>query len=155
MLSRPVTFKILSERDSIAPAVLHISNMQPPFTVTVKKGKPRSLDQNALAWKWAGEISAWRGDITPNQAHAYNKLHFGVPIRRETDDDFAEKYDRIIKPLPYEAKLALMQPPIDLPVTRDFKAAEMTRFMDDVLAHWTGQGAVLTDPEARKYEGAI
>lgn len=152
---RPVTFKIMDEKASIEPALLHISNMVPPFTVTVKRGKPRSLDQNALAWKWAGEIAAARGDVTPNEAHGFNKLHFGVPIRRETDYDFAEKYDRIIKPLPYEAKLALMQPPIDLPVTRDFKVPEMTRFMDAVRAHWSGEGVRLTDPEAAKYEGAL
>ena len=148
---RPATFKIMTEQDSIENVIRHIGNMVPPFVVTVKRGKPRTTDQNALAWKWAGEIAAALGDRTSNQIHGYNKLHFGVPIRRETDEDFAEKYDAIIKPLTYEAKIALMQPPIDLPVTRDFKVAEMTRFMDAVREHWAGEGITLTDPEARKY----
>lgn len=153
-MTRPTVFKVLTDADSIGPVLNHIQNVQPPFTVTIKRGKPRSIDQNALAWKWAGEIAAHFGDRTANEVHGFNKLHFGVPIRRETDDDFARKYDAIIKPLTYEDKLALMQPPIDLPATRDFKIAEMTRFMDAVRLHWAREGVILTDPEARKYEGA-
>lgn len=125
-----------------------------PFTVTIKVGRERSLSQNALAWKWAGEIAAHLGDQTANEIHAFNKLHHGVPIRRETDPAFAEVYDARIKPLPYEAKLALMAPPIDLPVTRDMKVKEMTRFMDAVRLHWLSQGVTLTDPEARKEQAA-
>lgn len=118
-----------------------------PFSVTIRLGKGRSLSQNALAWKWAGEIAAHFGDRTANEVHAYNKLHHGVPIRRETDEEFRAVYDERIKPLPYEAKLALMAPPIDLPVTRDMKVKEMTLFMDAVRLEWEQRGVVLTDPE--------
>jgi len=125
-----------------------------PFTVTVREGKGRSDRQNRLMWEWAKQIAAHYGDRTANEVHAHNKLHHGVPIRRETDPAFAEVYDERIKPLPYEAKLALMAPPIDLPVTRDMRVREMTRFMDAVREAWAAQGVVLTDPEAMKYEGA-
>jgi len=125
-----------------------------PFTVAIKAGRDRSLSQNALAWKWAGEIAAHYGDRTANEVHAHNKLHHGVPIRRETDPAFAEVYDARIKPLTYEAKLALMAPPIDLPVTRDMRVREMVRFMDAVREAWSARGVVLTDPEAMKYEGS-
>ena len=136
-------------------ALVHeLGCMPQPFTVTIKAGRDRSLSQNALAWKWAGQIAAHYGDRTPNEVHAHNKLHHGVPIRRETDPDFAEVYDARIKPLTYEAKLALMAPPIDLPVTRDMQVREMTRFMEAVREAWTARGVVLTDPEAAKYEGA-
>lgn len=118
-----------------------------PLTVTITAGRGRGLTQNALAWKWAGEIAAYRGDVTANEVHAMNKLHHGVPIRRETDPDFAEVYDSRIKPLPYEAKLALMAPPIDLPVTRDMRVSEMTRFLDAVRLHWQAEGVGLTIPE--------
>jgi hypothetical protein len=126
-----------------------------PFSVTIRTGRDRSLSQNALAWKWAGEIAAHLGDRTANEVHAHNKLHHGVPIRRETDDDFRRVYDERIKPLTYEAKLALMAPPIDLPVTRDMKVKEMTRFMDAVREAWAAQGVALTDPEAMKYQGEM
>lgn len=135
-------------------ALIHELGCLPhPFTVTIKAGRDRSLSQNALAWKWAGEIAAHFGDRTPNEVHAQNKLHHGVPIRRETDPDFCAVYDERIKPLTYEAKLALMAPPIDLPVTRDMKVKEMTRFMDAVRAEWEGRGVILTDPEDQKYAG--
>jgi len=136
-------------------ALMHEIGCLPlPFAVTIKVGRQRSLSQNALAWKWAGEIAAHYGDRTANEVHAYNKLHHGVPIRRETDPDFARVYDERIKPLPYESKLALMAPPIDLPVTRDMRVHEMTRFMDAVREAWAAQGVMLLDPDAKKYEGA-
>lgn len=118
-----------------------------PMTVTLAQGRRRGLSQNALAWKWAGEIAAHYGDRTANEVHAHNKLHHGIPIRRETDPEFAEVYDARIKPLPYEAKLALMAPPIDLPVTRDMRVREMTRFLDAVRLEWQSRGVALTIPE--------
>jgi hypothetical protein len=118
-----------------------------PLTVTLSAGRGRGLSQNALAWKWAGEIAAHYGDRTANEVHAHNKLHHGVPIRRETDPDFAEVYDAKIKPLTYETKLAIMAPPIDLPVTRDMKVTEMTRFLDAVRLEWQSRGVALTIPE--------
>lgn len=118
-----------------------------PLTVTLSAGRGRGLSQNALAWKWAGEIAAHYGDRTPNEVHAHNKLHHGVPIRRETDPDFADVYDAKIRPLPYETKLAIMAPPIDLPVTRDMRVREMTRFLDAVRLVWVSRGVALTIPE--------
>ncbi len=119
---------------------------QLPVTMSWRPKADRSLDQNALAWKWAQEISVQRGDMEPFEVHGFNKLHFGVPIRRE-NDDFRERYDAIIRPLPYEQKLACMVPPIDLPVTRDMGVRQMTRFLDATRDHWTREGVVLTMPE--------
>ena len=118
-----------------------------PFTVTIQAGRGRGLSQNALAWKWAQEIAAHLGDVTANEVWAHNKLHHGVPILRETDPEFARVYDERIKPLSYEAKIALMGPPIDLPVTRQMTVAVMSRFMDAVFQEWTKRGVVLTRPE--------
>jgi hypothetical protein len=131
---------------------VQLGGMPHPFTVDIRKGKGRSIDANALSWKWASEIARHVGDHTPGEIHAYNKLHFGVPIRRETDEAFREVYDERIKPLTYEAKMALMAAPIDLPVTRDMKVNEMSRFMDAVREHWMAQGVRLTDPNERKYQ---
>lgn len=141
------------DSQGLGALVYELGCLPHPFTVTIKTGRDRSLSQNALVWKWAGEIAAHYGDRTANEVHAYNKLHHGVPIRRETDPDFADVYDERIKPLSYEAKLALMAPPIDMPVTRDMRVKEMTRFMDAVREAWAAQGVVLADPEAIKYEG--
>lgn len=142
----------VTKPNELANLYLHLGNLPQPFTVDIRQGKGRSIDANALMWKWASEIARHVGDQQPGEIHAYNKLVFGVPIRRETDEAFRDVYDERIKPLTYEAKLALMAAPIDLPVTRDMKVKEMSRFMDAVREHWTAQGVRLTDPEMRKYE---
>ena len=139
-----------TERDRL-DAIAELSGMSLPLTVTAKEGKNRTLSQNALAWKWAQEIAAYFGDRAANEVHAHNKLHYGVPILRETDPDFCAVYDERIKPLTYDAKMALMAAPIDLPVTRSMKAAEMTRFMDAVRTAWTAEGVTLTDPEELRW----
>lgn len=124
-----------------------------PCTVSIRAGVGRSLAQNRLAQQWAADVSAQLGDRTPEEARGYFKLHHGVPIRRE-DDDFREIYDARIRPLEYEAKLALMMAPIDLPVTRDMTVKELTRYLDSIQREFAAMGVALTDPEALKYRGA-
>lgn len=131
---------------------VHLGNLPQPFTVDISEGKGRSLNANALMWRWADEIARHVGDQTAGEIHAYNKLHFGIPLRRETDDGFREVYDARIKPLTYEAKLALMAAPIDLPVTRDMTVKQMSQFMDAVRLYWTEQGVRITEPEELKWK---
>lgn len=120
--------------------------LEPPFQLIIKFGKKRTLEQNALVWKWMGEAAAHFGDRTANELHAYCKLHFGVPILRE-GDDFREAYDTVLKPLSYENKLKAMAPPLDFPITRLMSVEQLSRFLDDVYQHLTEQGVNLTIPE--------
>lgn len=124
-----------------------MGNLQPqlPVTVSWKKGASRSLDQNALLWKWNGEIAAQLGDTTPEEVHAENKLTVGIPILRE-NDDFRETYDATLRPLPYERKLKLMEGEL-ISVTRVMTTKEMSRFMDEVYRKWTERGMQLTLPD--------
>ena len=124
-----------------------------PCTVTLREGATRTLAQNRLAQQWAADVSAQMGDRTPEQARGYFKLHHGVPIRRE-DPIYADAYDRMIRPLPYEAKLEMMQVPLDFPVTRDMSVKELTRYLDSIQREFSAMGVELTDPEALKYRGA-
>ncbi|MDX5416056.1 MAG: hypothetical protein LPK88_07020, partial [Alphaproteobacteria bacterium] len=121
---------------------------QLPMTFSWRQGADRSLDQNDLCWKWNAEVSQQMGDRTQEEVHAFNKLHFGVPIRRE-DAEFREVYDRVLKTLAYEDKLECMAAPLDLPVTRDMTVKQMTRFLDAVYDHWTKEGVALTVPPER------
>jgi hypothetical protein len=116
-----------------------------PLTVAYRQGDDRSAEQNALAFRWYGEIANELGDRLPHEVRAYCKLHHGVPIRRE-DEDFREVYDRIVRPLPYEAKLALMVEPIDFPISRDMTVKQMTRYLDAIQAEFAH--VRLTMPEA-------
>jgi hypothetical protein len=119
-----------------------------PFQIAIREGADRSLAQNRLAWDLAGDIFNQRPEMESAQrVHAYNKLHFGVEIRKE-DSDFRDKYDRIIRPLDYEDKLELMAPPIDFPITRDMSVRQMSAFIEAVYAHWSKQGVQLHIPEA-------
>ena len=121
-----------------------------PITVNYVTGERRSSAANRLAQQWAADVSAQLGDRTPEQVRGHFKLHHGVPIRRE-DEGFAAVYDRVLRPLPYEAKLACMMAPIDMPVTRDMTKAELTRYLDSIQAEFTPMGVRLTDPDELKW----
>ena len=116
-----------------------------PMTVDIKAGGRRTAKQNRLQRQWMNEI-AMQSDMTPEEARGYCKLHFGVPILREEDGEFREKYDRVVKPLDYETKLMLMQEPFDFPVTRLMSIQQKTRYLDTVHAFFSGRGIELTDP---------
>ena len=119
-----------------------------PSTVEIVKGLKRSNEQNRLQRKWMLE-AAEQGDQTAEEYRAYCKLTFGVPIMLEQSELWAEKYKRIIGPLPYQQKLELMAEPFDFPVTRAMTAANEKRYLDKVWEFFTGQGFVLTDPDRR------
>lgn len=128
----------------LTEALNAIKAAEKPFTVSITEGKKRSLEQNALQWKWCQDVSKQLGDLTPDEVQAYNKLHHGVPIMREIDW-FLEKYDKFIKPHPYEDKLKLMEGDM-FPVTRLMTTEQKTRFLEAVCKEWLGRGISLTLP---------
>lgn len=117
-----------------------------PCTVSIAKGGKRSLKQNRLQRLWLNEIAEQLGDLTPEDVRAYCKLTVGVPILRAENDTFRERYDAIIKPLPYEQKMALMMEPLDFPITRIMTTKQATAYLDGVHRHFSERGIVLTDP---------
>lgn len=119
-----------------------------PFTVSVTKGKRRSVEQNRLGRLWLNEIAEQLGDRTPEEVRGFCKLHGGVPIMRDENPEFRERYDAVVRPLPYEQKLLIMQVPLDLPVTRLMTTGQKTRYLDWIVQTFAEQGVVLTQPEA-------
>lgn len=117
-----------------------------PFTVSLTKGKRRSVEQNKLQRLWLNEIAEQLGDQTPEEVRGYCKLTLGVPILRAENEAFREKYDALIRPLPHELKLAMMMEPFDFAVTRLMSSGQKTRYLDAVARHFAEQGVVLTDP---------
>ena len=118
-----------------------------PFTASLSSGKSRTWIQNKLQRKWMTEISEQLGDRTPEEVRAYCKLTLGVPILRAENDDFCEKYDRIIRPLDYDVKLELMAEPMDFPVSRLMSTKQFTEYLDRVFRHFSEQGVILTIPD--------
>jgi len=107
--------------------------------------KKRSIQQNRLQRQWCNDL-ATQGDMTAEQYRAHSKLHIGVPILRSESEDFKEKYDRIIKPLPYDQKLELMAEPFDFPVTRLMTKEQSIKYLDAFSVYWVQKGFYLTNP---------
>lgn len=123
-----------------------------PFTANVVSGAKRSDKQNRLQRLWMNQIAEQLPQQTSEEWRGYCKLHFGVPIMRAENEDFMRLYDEIIRPLPYNKKLALMMIPLDLPVTRDMSSKQKTDYLDQVQKHFAEQGVELVDPEGGWWE---
>ena len=122
-----------------------------PLTVTISAGEPRTTAQNRLQRQWCKDVAEQLADRSAEDVRAYSKLHFGVPILRADSEEYAVAYDRLIRPLPYETKLAYMSVPFDFAVTRAMTTKQLTRYLDAMHGHWTAQGVQLTDPGAMQY----
>ena len=137
---------IRSPSDIDALATL-LRSRKMPVTVTIAAGTPRTNEQNRLLRKWCGEVSEQMGDRTPEEIRGDAKLRFGVPILRHENEAFAATYDKHVKPLPYEQKLALMMEPLDMPVTRLMTTKQETEFLNGFHAFYAAQGVNLTVTE--------
>lgn len=116
--------------------------------VVRKREKARTIDQNRLQRKWCNE-AAEQGDMTAEEYRGQMKLHHGIPILRRDSEEFAEKYDRLIKWRTYEEKLEFMQTPFDFPVTRGMTTRQKTEYLNEVYVDLTGRGFRLTDPNLK------
>jgi hypothetical protein len=107
------------------------------LTLTVKAGKGRSLDQNAISHAWYEQVARELREDDARGVKRYCKLHFGVPLLRAEDDEFREAYDgSILRTLSYEQKLLAMDV---LPVTSRMTTAQLSRYMEDVQKHYRGR----------------
>jgi hypothetical protein len=144
-----MTTRIITDEHQRNAALLLLQNQSLPITVTIASGKQRTWKQNKLQRLWMNEIAEQLGDTTPEEARGYCKLCIAVPILRAENDDFCEKYDRIIRPMPYEQKLEIMQVPLDFPVTRLMTSKQKKNYLDQIVRHFAEKGVILTDPEQR------
>jgi len=121
----------------------YIDNLDGTHEISVKPyDDGRSAQQNRLQREWCNQL-AKQGDNTSEWYRAHSKLHIGIAIMRQ-DDDFKDKYDRIIKPLPYEQKMELMAEPFDFPVTRLMNKKQAQQYLDEFQMYWAKQGYILT-----------
>jgi|TARA_Y100000310_G_scaffold245088_1_gene250008 hypothetical protein len=138
-------YVIKSEYDR-RQAIKRIESGKIPFTMSVIKGKHRTVLQNSLQRKWLLEAQE-QGDMTAEEYRGYCKLHFAVPILRAENEQFCEVYDRLIRPMDYEKKIEMMMVPMDLPCTRIMSTEQKTRYLDAMRAHFESLGFVLTIPK--------
>lgn len=118
--------------------------------VSLRPGKDRTLDQNALWFAFYKRIAEMTqiGDI--EDARRYCKLHFGVQILLNEDEDFRNSWYAVMRHLSYEKKLELMGAcPLfgadGFPVTRLFNRAQGIAFTNKIVDDFTARGVVFTD----------
>ncbi|WP_434695186.1 hypothetical protein J3P89_18230 [Pseudomonas sp. Z1-14] len=118
--------------------------------VSLRPGKDRTLDQNALWFAMYKRISEMTQIGDAADARRYCKLHFGVQILLNEDSGFQAAWYRVMRHLPYEEKLALMGEhklfgPDGFPVTSLFNRAQGIQYTDRMAAYFTSQGVVFSD----------
>ena len=150
-MSKEITYRIATKAE-IYPAMMQVQSMVgkglPAGDVEIAIRRPkqkRTLNQNALQWKWCQEASE-QGDQTASEYQAWCKLHIGMDILCRDDEDYAQACRNVLGELTYEQKLALMRHPFDWPVTRAMTKKQLAEYLDRVWQHFTGQGMRLTDP---------
>lgn len=104
--------------------------------VTVKTGTARSLNQNAIAHAWYGQIARELREDTPLGVKLFCKLHYGVPIMRAEDEEFRDLYDLVIKPLTYEKKLKAMNA---WPVTSIMNKDQNSQYLEAMQEAYAGR----------------
>lgn len=142
-----MTQRIVKNTDDLKLLTIYLEQRKRPFTVDIADGRDRSAEQNRLSQKWYTEIAEQTGEAR-DDVRARCKLEIGVPIMREASSKFRETYDRLIRPLDYADKLALIRD-TDMPVTRLMKVGQMTEFMDVVFQRHAEFGIALTVPPDR------
>lgn len=136
--------RILETDDDLADFTRFLGKLKLPVTVEWVQGRDRTRDQNALQWLWATEAAYQLGDRPANEVQREWKLRHGVPILREDSAEFRATYDRHIRPLPYEEKIAFMDM---IDVTSAMTVRQMVRFLDAVQRECLQNGLRLTDPD--------
>jgi hypothetical protein len=142
-----MTQRIIKNPDDLALLKVYLDGRKLPMTIDIHDGRDRSTEQNRLSQKWYAEIAEQTGEDR-EEVRARCKLEIGVPIMREASDKFRGTYDRLIRPLDYDDKLAIIRD-TDMPVTRLMNVTQMTEYMDLVFARHAEFGIVLTVPPDR------
>lgn len=142
-----MTTRAVKNADDLALLKVYLDGRKRPFTVDVTDGRDRSAEQNRLSHKWYAEIAEQTGEAVED-VRARCKLEIGVPILRDGSEPFRKTYDRLIRPLDYADKLALIRD-ADVPITRLMNVTQMTAYMDVVFQRHAEFGIALTIPQDR------
>lgn len=118
--------------------------------VSLRPGKDRTLDQNALWFAFYKRIAEMTQIGDPADARRYCKLHFGVQILLNDDQEFREAWYRVMRHLPYSEKLDMMGGcklfgPDGFPVTSLFNRAQGVAYTDRIVAEFSAKGVVFDD----------
>jgi hypothetical protein len=136
--------RAIKNEDDLALLITYLKGRKRPLTVDITEGRDRSGEQNRLSHKWYGEISEQTGEDRED-VRARCKLEIGVPILRKAHNKFRATYDKLIRPLAYPEKLALIRD-TEMPVSSLMNVEQMSRYLDIVFRRHAEIGVVLTIP---------
>lgn len=143
----------INSKESLSSAITKIGAMfgeHKYLVVSVRVGRDRTLDQNALWFAIYQRIAEVTGMGDAEYCRKYCKLHFGVPIMLRDDEWFRVGWDKVIRNLPYEDKIELMGPCALLgeegfPVTRLFNRKQGVEYAEKIVHIFTGKGVYFDD----------
>ena len=133
-----MNYRIRTERQR-STALADLQAIPLPARMELHTGDDRSAEQNRLMWRWLQIIGGALG-MSTEEAHRLCKLTIGVPILRRDSEDFCATYDRLIKPMQYEDKLAAMDL---IDVTSIMRVSQMQEFLDTVQREYSSKGVAL------------
>lgn len=112
--------------------------------MSLKTGKDRSLDFNAISHVWYAQIARELKEDDELGWKCYCKLNFAVPIMHAEDEEFRNFYDSSIKKsLSYEQKLAAMK---YFPVSSLMTNQQFKKYCDAMQLHFLTLGVNLEFP---------
>jgi hypothetical protein len=118
--------------------------------VSLRPGKDRTLDQNALWFAFYKRIAEMTAIGDAADARRYCKLHIGVQILLNEDEEFQQAWYRVMRHVPYEEKLVMMGEcklfgPDGFPVTSLFNRAQGIAYTDRIVADFSAHGVFFED----------
>ena len=141
-----MTFRTITTAEQAKKLADALTGLSVPYTVTVREGKVRSLDQNALLHKWFGEI-AKQGDMSASEVKGCCHHEYGLPIRLR-DPQFAWLWNNSAAKLPYEKRCAVLASG-QFQISSRMNTKELSEYMDAMDRTYTGLGVHFTKPEDR------
>lgn len=144
-----MTAIVINSPDSLQRAIGDLRDMwnrHKFLRVSVKTGKDRSLDQNAISHCWYEQLARELREYDALGWKCECKLLHGVPILRAEDEEFRHFYDSAIKSsLSYEEKLSAMK---FVPVTSVMTKPQLSKYLEAVQSHFAKRGVRLEFPDA-------
>lgn len=134
--------EIINSERSLAAVTKKISELWQAnkyLRISIKTGRDRSLDQNALSHCWYEQIAKHYGD-TADGAKRICKLVYGVPILRASGAEFSDWCAMAIDGLPYHEQVIAMR---FIDITSMMTVEQMAEYLTAMQRDYAEAGIIL------------
>lgn len=121
--------------------------------VITEAAEVRTSAQNRLIHRWFADIARAMVGVPEAEVKAECNLVYGRPILARDDPEWEAAFGYIFDSMNRPTKLKAIRV-LDVPFTRRMGVKQLSEYMDQMQRDYAEVGIALTDPEARKYEGA-